>query len=147
MTLGYEMTIFNKYASDILNNEHIIKLKEFAHHGSVTRLEHSMTVAYECFRVAQKLKLKVDMKSMIRGALLHDFFLYDLKNERMPKHMTKHPYIAFNNAVNEFDINKVEKDIILKHMWPMTLKLPRYKESFIVCFVDTYCAIKEKMRK
>lgn len=143
----YKMTIFNTYANDILENKYISKLKELAHHGDVTRLEHSMSVAYESFRLANALKLKVDLKSMVRGALLHDFFLYDLKKERIKKHFTKHPYVAFNNAIKEFNINNIEKDIILKHMWPMTLKFPKYKESYIVCFVDTYCAIKERMFK
>jgi len=147
MTSKYEMTIFNRYANDILENKYIKKLKELPHHGTVTRFEHSVAVAYECFRLVNMLNIKVDMKSMIRGALLHDFFLYDLKKERIEKHLVRHPYIAFDNAIKEFEINKIEKDIILKHMWPMTLKLPKYKESFIVCFMDTYCAIKERILK
>ena len=36
-----------------------------------------------------------------------------------------------------------EKDIILKHMWPVTFSTPKYLETFIVTFVDKYCAIKE----
>jgi len=143
MTSKYEMTIFNKYATDILNNKHINKLEEFSHHGKVTRLEHSMAVAYECFRLVKALKLKVDMKSMIRGALLHDFFLYDLKKERINNHFLTHPLVAFNNASNEFELNKIEKDIILKHMWPLTVAFPRYKESYIVSFVDKYSTLKE----
>ena len=143
MTSKYEMTIFNKYASDIIQNKYINRLEEFVHHGNVTRLEHSMSVAYECFKLAKALKLKVDMKSMIRGALLHDFFLYDLKKGRVNRHLVKHPAIALNNANREFNINRIEKDIILKHMWPMTFKFPKYKESFIVCLIDTYCAIRE----
>lgn len=147
MELNYEMTIFNKYAEDIINNKYINKLKEIPHHGSVTRFEHSMFVAYQCFKIAKVLKLKVDMKSMIRGALLHDFFLYDLKKDKVNMHLIKHPNIAFNNAITEFELNKIEKDIILKHMWPMTLKFPKYRESYIVCFIDTYCAIKERIFK
>ncbi len=34
----------------------------------------------------------------------------------------------------------MEKDIIKKHMWPMTAVPPKYKESFIVTCVDKYCA-------
>ena len=134
---------FYDLASDILNSDYISKLNKLKHHKNTSRLEHSVGVANACFKFAKKFNLKVDLKSMVRGALLHDFFLYDLKKERINKHLTKHPEIALNNAVREYNINKIEKDIILKHMWPMTFKLPKYKESFIVCFVDTYCAIKE----
>ena len=44
-------------------------------------------------------------------------------------------YKVFNRAFIE---NK-EKDIIEKHMWPLTLRqVPKYKESFLVSFVDKY---------
>ena len=42
-----------------------------------------------------------------------------------------------------FDLNKKEKDIIIKHMWPLTIIPPRYIESFIITLVDKYCALKE----
>ena len=34
--------------------------------------------------------------------------------------------------------------IILKHMWPVTPKFPRYKESFLITYVDKYFACVEK---
>ena len=40
-------------------------------------------------------------------------------------------------------LNKKEKDIIIKHMWPLTIIPPRYIESFIITLVDKYCALKE----
>ena len=43
------------------------------------------------------------------------------------------------------DLTEKEQDIILKHMWPVTLILPKYKESFIITFVDKYCAIQETL--
>ena len=36
-----------------------------------------------------------------------------------------------------------EKDIIINHMWPVTVKLPRTKEAFILTLVDKYCATYE----
>ena len=42
-----------------------------------------------------------------------------------------------------FCLNVIEKDIIEKHMWPLTIRLPKYKESFIVSFVDKYCSTAE----
>ena len=38
----------------------------------------------------------------------------------------------------------MEKDIIAKHMWPLTLrKVPKYKESFLISFVDKYTSTSE----
>ena len=48
--------------------------------------------------------------------------------------------------MQNFDLNEVEKDIILKHMWPLTIRFPRYREAYIVTFVDKYCAIKEVLK-
>jgi uncharacterized protein len=44
-------------------------------------------------------------------------------------------------------LNDIEEDIIRKHMWPLTLVPPKYKESFIVSFADTYLASKEFVNK
>ena len=43
------------------------------------------------------------------------------------------------------DIFKKEQDIIKKHMWPVTLALPRYKESYVITLVDKYSAMKESL--
>jgi uncharacterized protein len=37
----------------------------------------------------------------------------------------------------------VERDIILKHMFPITRELPRYKETYVIVLVDKYCAVAE----
>ena len=36
-----------------------------------------------------------------------------------------------------------EKDIIEKHMWPVTVAFPKSIEGFILTFVDKYCALSE----
>ena len=90
----------------------------------------------------------MDYKSAARAGLLHDLFLYDWHNQPrkklFEKHGYTHPRTALNNASNNFDLNYKEKDIILKHMWPLTLKsVPRYKESFLVSIVDKYSSCGE----
>ena len=47
------------------------------------------------------------------------------------------------NTHKKWVLNDIEKDIILKHMWPVTFSTPHYLETFVVTFVDKYCAIKE----
>ena len=40
-------------------------------------------------------------------------------------------------------MSDLERDIIIKHMWGATIAPPKYKESYIVTFVDKYCVVKE----
>ena len=43
--------------------------------------------------------------------------------------------------------NKIEKDMIIKHMWPVTLAIPRYPQTFILTLVDKYCATMESFEE
>jgi uncharacterized protein len=51
--------------------------------------------------------------------------------------------MACENAKKITELNALECDIIIKHMWLATVALPKYKESYIVTFVDKFCAVKE----
>ncbi|MBR2763163.1 MAG: HAD family hydrolase, partial [Lactococcus sp.] len=70
---------------------------------------------------------------------------YDWRETKFAEgsHAYVHPRIAYQNAQKLTTISKLEKDIIIKHMWGATIAPPRYKESFVVTFVDDYVAIKE----
>jgi uncharacterized protein len=131
---------------EIEEHEEFLRLKEFYHHNS-SIYHHVHGVAYLTYRICKFLKL--DHHSAVRGALLHDFFLYDRRNHDMPDlprykyHGIAHPTIALNNARKHFAINEIEADIIRKHMWPLTIVPPKYKESFIVSFADKYLASRE----
>ena len=51
--------------------------KSYIQHGSTSVYEHSVKVAYTSLYFARRFRLNIDEKSLIRGALLHDYFLYD----------------------------------------------------------------------
>jgi uncharacterized protein len=125
---------------DLTQHESIYSMDDFAHHKKTTRLEHSLHVSYRSYLACRKLGL--DYRSAARGGLLHDFYFYNSHVTRPDngRHCFCHPTIALENAVQLFDLNRVEKDIIVKHMWPVTVKPPKYKESFVVTLVDKYCA-------
>ena len=91
---------------------------------------------------------KIDEPSLIRGALLHDYFLYDWhdKKARVNPHGYLHPGIALKNASEIFDLNKTEKDIIKHHMFPLTLCPPLTKEGFCVTIADKYCSLYETFK-
>lgn len=126
--------------ADILSNEDFLKLKEFPHHDA-TIYDHVRKVSYLSYRLCRNLNL--DYRSAARGGLLHDFFLYDWKDSgprpyRGGLHGFKHPRVALLNSMTHFNLNDIEYDIILKHMWPLTIKPPQYRESYIVSMVDKY---------
>lgn len=119
-------------------------LDNFVQHKNITRLHHSISVSYHSYRISKKLGL--DYASAARGGLLHDFFLYDWTSKERPSkgmHGFLHPKIALENANEHFELNHREQDIIRKHMWPLTITLPKCKEAWVIIGVDKYCAIME----
>jgi len=121
-------------------------MKTNIQHGSTNCVLHSIAVTHFSLIVAIKLHLKVNYIDITTGALLHDYFLYDWHDkEKCQKwHGFKHPVIALKNATNKWNLNDVEKDIITTHMFPLTLsKMPKYKESVLVCIIDKICALYE----
>lgn len=128
----------------ILENDTVKQMHKYRQHYQTSCFNHCLMVAYYCYIICKKLNL--DYISCARAAMLHDLFLYDWRkkeNNRKGFHAFTHPKIAYKNASKLFELNPKEKDIILKHMWPVTFVLPKYKESYIITLVDKYCAIKE----
>jgi len=141
--MRYKNHEFLNIIKDILSNETVQSLQLYKHHYGSNRYEHCLSVAYHSYKLCKTLGL--DHVSAARAGVLHDLFLYDCENpETRPKnHIKNHPKVALENAEKLFVLNDIEKDIISKHMWPITFTTPRYLETFIVTFVDKYCAMKE----
>lgn len=137
---------FITHIRELLENEKIFEMHQYIQHGNTTTFTHCLVVAYYSYVLALRLPLKYDVKSVIRGAMLHDFYLYDwhIPHESHRLHGYKHPGFALDNARIHYQLNKIEEDIIEKHMWPLTLrKPPIFKESMLVCLVDKYCSLTE----
>lgn len=146
---GKELTdsVFYYCISDIIDAPELEKLKEITHHISTTRFQHCLNVSYYSYKLCRAFHL--DARSAARAGLLHDLFYYDRKKynaskcKGQPSHSKKHSDVAVHNAEQLTDINPMERDIIQKHMWPLTLSAPKYKETYIITFVDKYCAVLE----
>lgn len=136
---------FDDCIRDLMEDGRVQSMRGFMQHGDMTCYDHCMNVAIHSYRLCRWLGC--DARSAARGALLHDYFLYDWHKEKPYKglHGFHHPYIALKNARRDFELSEVEADIIVKHMWPLTLTLPRCKEALLVCLVDKYCAIMETL--
>ncbi len=141
---------FQKISQEILDNEIFQSEKKYLAHSSISVYEHSYNVAKRAYCLAKKKNLDIDYKSLIRGALLHDFYLYDWhkKGEGHRLHGFRHPFTAYKNATKYFKINKLEGNIIKSHMFPLLFwVMPLSKEARLVIKSDRHEAIKETFGK
>lgn len=138
--------VLDNYASDILSFETFKEQKKYIQHGKISVYEHEILVAMTCLAIVDKFDIKVDKRSLVRGALLHDYFLYDWHDDD-PSHRLHgftHAERALKNASNDFELNDIEKDMIYCHMFPLNIsRVPKYNESLILCVADKISALKE----
>lgn len=135
---------FQDIIQPLITNDTVQQMKNFKQHYETTCFDHCLTAAYYCYFICKKYHL--DYLSATRGAMLHDLFLYDWRKrqpDRKGLHAFTHGKKACENACKLFDLNEKEKDMIIKHMWPVTIEFPRSFEGFILTFVDKYCAMSE----
>ena len=128
--------------SNILNNEEFMRRKEYKHHGDISVYDHSLRVSYLSYKFAKKFK-NVNEKDVAVGGLLHDFYYKPWMNDTgkrkfFKKHGFVHAREALENSKIFFsdELNIVREDIILKHMFPLNIRLPKYKESWIITLFD-----------
>lgn len=110
-------------------------MQQFIQHGTVTTYEHCLRVTRIAYWLNLHWHCHADEVSLVRGAFLHDFYLYDWHNCSNITHWHgfKHPLIARYNADAVFQLNNKERNIIQTHMWPLTItQLPRCREACLV---------------
>ena len=143
-----DKTEFFNIINDIISNETVQKMKKYRQHCNTSCYTHCLHVAYYSYIIAKKLNL--DYCSTARAAMLHDLFLYDWRkkqDDRKGLHAFTHGRTAYEQASTFLKLNDKEKDMIIKHMWPVTLAVPKYKETFIITLVDKYFAVAEAFIK
>lgn len=138
--------MIRRIGGDIMFSQGMLSETAFIQHGTVSVYAHCIGVAMMCLFIADRLRLNVDRRSLVRGALLHDYFLYDW-HDPDPSHRLhgfRHPATALRNAERDFELNDIEKNMIWCHMFPMTIThVPKYKESIILCLADKIVATRE----
>lgn len=136
-------------APDILRSRNFIRMKEYIQHGNVTVNAHVMNVARYSIAISDNLHIPCSRRELIRGALLHDYFLYDwhVPDREHPHklHGFYHPGVALRNAAREYELTEREKNIIRRHMWPLTLVPPVCREAWIVTTADKWCSLMETL--
>jgi uncharacterized protein len=137
---------FRDNIEEFLSNPNYRRMNDYVCHGKYTLLDHSLRVTLLAYSIAKRRNRKVDYQSLIRGSMLHDYYLYDWhrKNEGHRLHGYRHPGFSLRNAKRDFPVNKKERNMILSHMFPLTLfPLPHSKEAWILTLADKVCAKKE----
>lgn len=123
---------FYECIRDIVSHPAVLEMKKYYQHCDTDCYEHCL-----------------DARSAARGGMLHDLFLYDWREHSKKTgdrlHAITHPITAYRNACKYFHLNKVEKEVITKHMWPVSVIPPRYPETYVICLTDKYCGSREIM--
>lgn len=124
----------------------LAQLEQFTQHGRITTFDHVVRVAALSLRIARRLPVAVSETELTRGALLHDYYLYDWHHCENKAHAVNHPVIALGNAVQDFELSRRERNIIASHMWPLPpTRVPQCREAWIVCIADKVCSLQETL--
>ncbi len=124
----------------------IRQMKHYQQHTVSNTYDHVCHVARMSRKIQKKLHLTLSEDELLRGAILHDYYLYDFRENPIGAyaHGTSHARLAVENADRDFQLTEKEKQIIQSHMWPLNLtRIPRCKEAWVVTAADKICAFEE----
>jgi uncharacterized protein len=126
----------------------LLETKQFMQHGTTSVYQHCIAVARVSCLLADNMGLSVNRESLIRGALLHDYFFYDwhVPDPEHRLHGFTHPKRALQNAMDDFALTTVEQNMILRHMFPLTPIPPACLEGWVLCIADKFCSTLETAR-
>ncbi|MBO5354788.1 MAG: HD domain-containing protein [Clostridia bacterium] len=142
--------LFSEVAREVVGKARYDEMKQYVSHSDITVYQHCIKVAYKAYCFAVRHDIPCDMRALIRGALLHDYYLYDWHdpNKGFRWHGFKHHRFALRNAERDFVLSKKERNIIHSHMFPLTFWcLPRCREAWLVTLADKLVATEETLIK
>ncbi|MGN0181068.1 MAG: HD domain-containing protein [Candidatus Ornithomonoglobus sp.] len=134
---------------DMLKGSRLYQMYEFVQHGDTECLAHTLAVVYCALDIAERFNISISKSELIRGGILHDYFLYDWHDGKPERriHGFTHPHKALRNAEMDFNLTDIERDIIKKHMFPLTIIPPMCREAWLICLADKICACRETGKK
>lgn len=143
-----ERLYFRRMIRPYLKERCVQEMKQYIQHGNISTYQHCQDVARVAFYLNRRLHLGGDEATLVIGALLHDFYLYDWHDGKPCRkyHGFTHPEEARKNAVRYFSITPEQQHVIRSHMWPFTLlNIPKSREAVTVCIADKYCSTVETL--
>ena len=138
------------YLQEFLHTRETAIMKRCIQQGQISTYSHVISVARFSFFLNRRLHIGAPDKDLVRGAFLHDFYLYDWHNNGYPGrlHGLHHPAIALKNASMRYQLTPCECNIIESHMWPLTIRhIPKCRAAVIVCIADKFCSAYEVLRQ
>ena len=144
-----DYTEFSEIIAPLLDNADVLSMKNYIQHGNISTFEHCMGVAKASCFIGSHVPFRVDMTTLLQGAILHDFYLYDWHevgdgSHRM--HGFRHAKRAAENAASLLSVSDSVYSVIYTHMWPLNpFRIPRSREAMIVCMADKCVALYETL--
>lgn len=135
-----------KHLQGLLYTEETALMKRYIQHGHTSTYAHVVSVVRFSYFLNRRLHLGAPDRDLVRGAFLHDFYLYDWhENGYIGRlHGLHHPETALKNASARYYLTACERNIIESHMWPLTLlHFPKCRAALIVCLADKICSAYE----
>ena len=68
---------FAETLRDLKQDPRVQSMKNYCQHGAVSTYSHCNAVAKLSHRLNQRLHLHANPETLLKGAILHDFYLYD----------------------------------------------------------------------
>ena len=137
---------FDKLVAPLSRQGRVRQMRSYPQHGHVSTYDHALRVARTAMRWSRLLRLNASETELVRGALLHDYYLYDWHDPVNVGHATKHPLRALRNAERDFELTDRERNVIESHMWPLPpTRVPQCREAWVVCAADKWCSLEEAL--
>lgn len=151
------------YVEDILLNGEFQKRKLFMHHHNLSVWDHSILVSFKSFLVAKYVGGSPRICAI--AGLLHDFYTqawlfneellniddgkylseFGIKKPLFKMHGFTHANDASINAKKYFPelVNDRILNSIKRHMFPLNIIPPKYREGYIITCVDKLNSVRE----
>ena len=139
--------LISQYGSDVLESEWFEASKNQKHHFRTSVASHTTQVAAGTLRVCRMMKahgIEVDEEMAVKAALCHDLGMVgrDEKYRNNYETLKRHPVDSVEIAKTIYpQMNGRMEEVILRHMWPLSLHCPRSAEGFAVSIADKLVSI------
>ena len=133
--------LYLQYTKDLLRDPIVDSMKTYRHHRETSTHYHSVYVSYCVLKLCIRLGVP-DAKSVVRAALLHDFYLYEWYTEKHDEnHIFYHPKASVKNIENHFGaLSPMQRNMILSHMFPLCREMPQSPGAWLLTAADKRCA-------
>jgi HD superfamily phosphodiesterase len=143
------LKLIRDYGSDVLKSDCFLSSKDQKQHFRSSLERHTERVAVNTLkicRIFKKLGIKADEKMAVRAALCHDLGLEGRKKRYSSSYesLRRHPAESVKIAKKIYpEMNEKMEQAILRHMWPLTLRMPKSSEGLAVLLADKMASVSD----